>query len=59
MLEVQYSSKISYGQHKGVCLIPSAGPVTDDFFSTIPGMNFDLCDLQCRLRYNYSQKTLN
>ena len=30
--------------HKGVCLIPAGGPIVDDeFFSTVSGLNFDMC----------------
>ena len=31
-------------QHrKGVGSIPAGGPIVDEFFSTVPGLNLDMC----------------
>ena len=29
--------------HKGVGSIPAGGPIVDEFFSTVPGLNLDMC----------------
>ena len=28
---------------KGIGSIPAGGPIVDEFFSTVPGMNLDMC----------------
>ena len=28
---------------KGVGSIPAGGPIVDEFFSTVPGLNLDMC----------------
>ena len=32
----------------GVGLIPAGGPIVDEFFSTVPDKNFDLCIISTR-----------
>ena len=32
----------------GVGSIPAGGPIVDEFFSTVPGKNFDLCIISTR-----------
>ena len=31
------------GIAKGVGSIPAGGPIVDEFFSTVPGLNLDMC----------------
>ena len=33
------------GIARGVCLIPAGGPIVDEFFSTVPGLNLDMCTI--------------
>ncbi len=32
----------------GVGSIPAGGPIVDEFFSTVPGYNFDMCIISTR-----------
>ena len=32
----------------GVGSIPAGGPIVDEFFSTVPGKNFDMCIISTR-----------
>ena len=34
----------------GVGSIPAGGPIVDNFFSTVPGKNFDLCIISTRTK---------
>ena len=33
------------GIARGVGLIPAGGPIVDEFFSTVPGLNLDMCTI--------------
>ena len=38
---------------KGVGSIPAGGPIVDDVFSTVPGLNFDMCMISTRNKTIY------
>ena len=42
----------------GVGSIPAGGLIVDEFFSTVPGKNFDLCIISTRSKHIYPSEKL-
>ena len=42
-VEILYTCRNSNREQLWVGSIPAGGPIVDEFFSTVPGSNFDMC----------------